>query len=180
MNMEENKKVKYYDNEQDPMWLFEVESLLPWLSGKGADIGCGLRSIGPDVVRVDIDEKVVPDVVASGDKLPFKDGEYDFITSIHSFEHFDDQIKTLTEWLRVIKKGGVVAIVHPDVTYTKKQNPEIGAAGLKQNPFNKHWHEHTADSFLKMIKSWKDLPFKVIDHGIACPSWSFYVILKKI
>ncbi len=138
--MPANKKIKYYDTNEDPMWNKEVESLMPWLFGKGADIGCGNRSITPDIVRVDIDEKVKPDVLASGDKLPFKDEEFDYITSIHSFEHFEDQVKTLNEWLRVIKVGGIIAIVHPDVFFTKKQNPEIDAPGLKANPYNKHWH----------------------------------------
>lgn len=178
--MPEERKQKYYEQETDPMWKWEVESLMPWISGKGCDIGCGGRSISADIVRVDIDENVKPDVLASGDKLPFKDGEFDFITAIHSFEHFKDQVKTLTEWLRVIKKGGTIGIVHPDIFYTKKQNPEIDNPGLRENPYNKHWHEHTEDSFVNMLKTWYDMPFKIIDHGVACGQWSFYVILKKI
>jgi len=172
-------KVKYYNEEQDTMWRWEVESLMPWLFGRGVDIGCGARSVNKDVVRVDIDPKVKPDYVCSGDTLPFKDEEFDFVVSIHSFEHFKDQVKTLKEWLRIIKVGGIIGIVHPDVFYTKKQNPEIDNPGLRENPFNKHEHEHTADSFIRMIKSWTDLPFRIIDYGPACAQWSFYVILKK-
>lgn len=172
-------KVKYYQDEQDPMWKWEVECLMPWLSGKGVDIGCGARSISKDILRVDIDKKVKPDVVASGDDLPFKDGEFDFITAIHAFEHFPDPVKTLKEWLRVVKVGGIIGIVHPDIFYTKKQNPEIDNKGLRENPYNKHYHEHTADSFVKMLKGWTDLPFRLIDYGVACGNWSFYVILKK-
>ena len=177
--MEEIKKVRYYGDTEDPMWQVECEKLFPWLSGKGLDIGCGARSINNEVTRVDIDEKVKPDVIASGDNLPFKDGEYDFIISIHSFEHFEDQVKMLTEWLRVIKVGGIIAIVHPDITYTKKQNPEIDNPGLRENPYNKHWHEHTRDSFIKMLEEWTKLPFRIVDSGVACGNWSFYAILKK-
>jgi len=177
--MSEKKEVKYYTDEQDPMWRSEVESLLPWLFGKGVDIGCGARTIRKDILRVDIDKKVKPDIVASGDNLPLKDETFDFVVSIHSFEHFPNPKKTLLEWLRVLKKGGVVGIVHPDILYTKKQNPEVDAPGLKENPFNKHWHEHTADSFVKMIKGWTDLPFRIVDFGPACAKWSFYVILRK-
>lgn len=172
--------IKYYGEEVDVMWKWEVERLIPWFSGKGVDIGCGERSINRDIIRVDINEKVKPDVVASGDKLPFKDEEYDFICAIHAFEHFQDPKKTLTEWLRVIKKGGIIGIVHPDIFYTKKQNPEIDNPGLRANPYNKHWHEHTADSFVVMLKGWTDLPFRIVDFGIACGEWSFYVILKKV
>ena len=177
--MSEEKKVKYYNEEQDPMWRSEVESLMPWLSGRGVDIGCGARSIKKGIVRVDIDKAVNPDILASGDSLPFKDGEFDYLTSIHSFEHFDNQIKTLTEWLRVIKSGGIIGLVHPDINYTKKQNPEIDAPGLKENRYNKHWHEQTVDSFIELLNTWENLPFRIVDYGVACPDWSFYVILKK-
>jgi len=179
MITEEKPKVKYYGDTDDPMWQMEAEALFPWISGKGVDIGSGLRTIGPDIVRVDIDKKVKPDVCASGDNLPFKDGEFDFLIAIHAFEHFSEPVKTMKEWLRVIKVGGTIGIVHPDISYTKKQNPEIDNPGLKANPYNKHWHEHTADSFVMMLKGWTDLPFRIVDFGIACAQWSFYVILRK-
>ena len=172
-------KQKYYDSEQDPMWKTEVSSLLPWFFGKGVDIGCGTRTINKNILRVDIDKKVKPDIVASGDNLPFKDNEFDFVCSIHSFEHFENSKKTLAEWLRIVKKGGIIGIVHPDVFYTKKQNPEIDNEGLRKNPYNKHYHEHTADSFIAQLKEWQDLPFEILDFGVACGNWSFYVILKK-
>lgn len=177
---ENNIKLLTYENETDPMWQVEVEKLLPWIFGRGADIGCGKRSPLPTSIRVDCDIKVEPEILASGDKMPFKDNELDYITGIHNFEHYDNQKEVLTEWLRCIKKGGVIAIVHPDVNYTKKQNPEIDNPGLRENPYNKHWHEHTQASFLEQLKVWSDLPFRVIDNGVACGNWSFYVILKKI
>jgi len=180
MKKEEKVLITYYPSDNDPMWNFEVERLIPWLKGEGADIGCGKRSIHPEIIRVDIDEKVEPDIVASGDELPFLDGTLDFVYGVHAFEHFVDPRKTLTEWLRVVKVGGIVGIVHPDVNFTKKQNPEIDNPGLRDNPFNKHWHEHTQESFLAMLRSFTDLPFRIIDYGAACDHWSFYVILKKI
>lgn len=175
----ESIKIKYYDDEQDFMWQAEVEKLIPWLDGKGADIGCGARTIREGITRVDIDEKVKPDILSSGDELPFKKPEFDFITAVHNFEHYSDSKKTLKEWLRVLKVGGIIGIVHPDIDYTKKQNPEIDNPGLRENPYNKHWHEYNLKSFIKMIKKWTDLSFQIVDYGVACPNWSFYVILKK-
>ena len=173
-------EVKYYDTTDDPMWKMEVEKLFPWLDGKGADIGAGTRTIDDKIIRVDIDEKVKPDILASGDKLPFKDGELDFITAIHNFEHYSNQKEVLTEWLSVLKVGGIIAIVHPDIDFTKKQNPEIDNPSLRENPYNKHYFEHNQKSFLKQLKKWADLPFKLVDSGVACDHWSFYVILKKV
>lgn len=172
-------EIKYFNDTDDPMWQEEVKKLMPWLYGKGIDIGAGARSINKEIKRVDIDENVNPDIIASGDKLPVKDGEYDYLVGIHVFEHFPDPRKLLTEWLRVIKTGGIIGIVHPDLTYTKKQKPLETNEVLQKNKFYKHLHEHTQESFLNLLKRFDDLPFRVIDYGPACGGWSFYVILKK-
>lgn len=173
------RKQLYYKTESDPMWKMEAECLLPWFTGKGVDIGCGMRSIAKDVVRCDFDKSVKPDVLCSGDKTPFKDGEFDYVCSIHSFEHLKDAKTTLTEWLRIVKVGGIIGIVHPDIRYTKKQNPEVDNPGLRENPYNRHYHEHDNESFMVMLTEWGDLPFSVVDYGMACSSWSFYAIIKK-
>jgi len=66
------KKILYSDTEQDWMWLAEIEKLMPWLYGKGADIGCGQRSINKDIIRVDIDKNVKPDVLCNGENYRLK------------------------------------------------------------------------------------------------------------
>jgi SAM-dependent methyltransferase len=172
--------IKYFNTVPDPMWFCEVEKLIPWLMGQGADIGCGQRSIYASIIRVDIDENNKPDVLSNGDDLPFADNELDYITSIHSLEHFEDQHKTLKEWLRVIKSGGIIAIIHPDVDFTKKQNPDINSLALKDNPYNRHYHENNLESLKSELETWKDLSFQIIDCGVACPNWSFYLIIQKI
>ena len=53
------------------------------------------------------------DIVASGDELPFKDNTLDFVISSHVIEHFYDPVKTIQEWLRVVKPGGYVFIIAP-------------------------------------------------------------------
>jgi len=173
------KGVKYPENETDWMWIMEAETLKPWIDGKGADIGCGQRSINKDVIRVDIDKNVHPEILCDGIKLPFKDGELDYITSIHSFEHFDNQYEVLKEWLRVVKSGGIIGIVHPDINHTKKQNPVIDNPGLRDNPFNKHWHENNLITLREQMDKWGELGFHIIDCGKACTNWSFYLIIEK-
>jgi predicted SAM-dependent methyltransferase len=163
----------------DFMWTLEIQKIKNWCNGKGADIGSGQRSPIIGEIRVDIDEKVKPDIVASGDDLPFKDDELDYLTAIHVFEHFEDQKKLLTEWLRVIKTDGIIAIVHPDVTYTRPQKPAEQNPTLLANKYYKHWHETTMNGLIELLEKWSDLPFKVIDYGEACPTWSFYLIIQK-
>lgn len=59
------------------------------------------------------------DIVANGDDLPFKDETLDYVISSHVIEHFFDPVKTIKEWLRVVKKGGYIFIIAP----TKKDLP---------------------------------------------------------
>lgn len=167
-----------YPHSDDIMWNQECESIIPYLFGYGVDIGCSNRSIYAVDARVDIDEKHNPDYCGSGDDLPFRDEEFDYLYSIHSFEHFDDQIAVLDEWSRVVKKGGIIAIVHPDVDYTHVQKSE--AANPDKNPYNKHYHERNQKEFISWFESLKRDDLKVIDHGEACPNWSFFVVFKKV
>jgi SAM-dependent methyltransferase len=53
------------------------------------------------------------DIVANGDDLPFKDNVWDFVINSHVLEHFFDPIKTVNEWMRVIKPGGYLYMIVP-------------------------------------------------------------------
>ena len=162
------------------MWNSECEAIIPFCFGQGVDIGCGGRSINNKVIRVDANEAWDPDVIASGDNLPFEDDIFDYVVSIHSFEHFEDQIKTLKGWLRVIKSGGYINIVHPDVDYTKKQEPPENNPLLKRDPLYKHYFERNLHDFLEFLHTQRKLGFKIVTFGEAQKGWSFYVILQKI
>ncbi len=166
-------------NNSDSMWEKEAEKLRPWLYGKGADIGCGTRSAKKGSIRVDIDKNVKPEVLASGDLLPFNDGELDFISSIHSFEHFKDQFKLINEWLRVLKPGGIIAIVHPDIRFTYQQVATVGNNSKNFDPLNTHYHENTEETLLNYFKFSYGKRVTIVDHGVACPNWSFYLIIQK-
>lgn len=72
-------------------------------------------------VRLDIDESVAPDIVASMiDMHMVEDNSYDGLFSSHNVEHlFRHQVQTaLREFLRVIKPGGRAIITLPDVQTT--------------------------------------------------------------
>ena len=175
--MPDELKTIFYPDPHDDMWNLEVEKLIPWLKGSGVDIGSGDRSIYKSDMRVDIDKKRNVDVHLSGDDLSFKDEQFDYLYSIHSFEHFEYQRDLLIEWKRVIKKGGIIGIVHPDVNYTGIQKPI--ETNPDKNPFNKHTYERDLINWLKWFESQNLTRLEVIDSGIACQNWSFYVILKK-
>jgi len=170
-------KLIVYPDISSSLWTREVEKLLPFLSGKGVDVGSARRVVFQDQIRVDLDNRHDPDVCCSGDDLPFEEGKFDYLTSIHSFEHFENQVKMLNEWVRVIRKNGIIAIVHPDVGCTGVFRPN----GLKsgENPYNEHKHEKTYSDFLEWFKNNGNFGLEILESGVAYPGWSFYIIFKK-
>ncbi len=70
-------------------------------------------------------KSAIVNIVASGDNLPFNDNSLDYVLSSHVIEHFFDPIKTIKEWLRVIKKDGYIFIIvpHKDRTFDRNREP---------------------------------------------------------
>ncbi|KAL3121104.1 hypothetical protein niasHT_005364 [Heterodera trifolii] len=61
-------------------------------------------------------------ILAPGDNLPFTNNSVDFVVSAHVLEHFWDPIKTIKEWLRVVKPGGFVYMDVPHKERTMENN----------------------------------------------------------
>ena len=107
---------------------------------------------------------------------------------LHSGRHFDyfmqklvtigGETKTIKEWSRVVRRGGIIAIVHPDLEFTGTQLP--ASANPDKNPYNKHYVEKTYKQFLEFLKENNCFNLKLIDSGVACGNWSFYCIFKKV
>tara|TARA_Y100001938_G_scaffold133132_1_gene192182 strand:+ start:2173 stop:2736 length:564 start_codon:yes stop_codon:yes gene_type:complete len=78
-------------------------------------LGCGWRNFGGDWIHIDggdyehLDHNDIT-------KLPYEDETVDLIYASHVLEYFDreEAIDVLTEWTRVLKKGGVLRIAVPD------------------------------------------------------------------
>ncbi len=94
-------------------------------------IGCGPRKddfSGCQVTRVDALEEFKPDCVSPGDQLPFADETFDIAYSaylLHTFE-IRDTVRVLSEWRRILKKGGRLWVKLPDI--------DVGIAKTKENP----------------------------------------------
>ena len=146
--------------------------------GKGADIGCGSDKISSNCIGVDLfgkgeigkfgcenKKKSHADIKASGDELPFKNNELDFIVAKHNLEHYDNPEKTLIEWKRVLKKGGKIGVIVPDDKYvnTKKLDPT-------------HYSKFTMKPLEELFKK---VGFKILGKGYALKKWSIYLIAEK-
>jgi SAM-dependent methyltransferase len=69
-------------------------------------------------INVDFDAKYNPEVVADARTLPFEDNTVDELYSSHLLEHFGYEEPVLEEWHRVLRPGGKITIVVPDLIGT--------------------------------------------------------------
>lgn len=85
------------------------------LGMKKLSVGCGNQKPEPNLVRLDISAEVNPDVVWDLDEFPypFANSEFDEIECLDVIEHLADIPKTLEEFNRIIKPGGILKITTP-------------------------------------------------------------------
>jgi len=166
-----------YKNENHP----ERMVLLPYCVGKGIEVGCGHRKTSENCIGVDVIPKgekgkygcvtgqvSVADIEASGDDLHmFKDRELDFVISRHNLEHYIDAVKTLQEWKRVLKIGGIMANVLPDET-------NINTITLDPT----HKHVFTPESYWRLLELIGG--FEIIKMEVVIPDWSFVCVARRV
>lgn len=166
------------ENQKHP----ERLAVLPYCrEGRGVDIGCGHRKTHQNCIGVDITPKgqkgsvgnvagrpSCADVCASGDQLTmFGDGELDFVVSRHNLEHYVDVIKTLREWKRVLRSGGIMALVLPD---------ERCRNTIEMDPTHKHvFTPESLDAHLEAIGG-----FRTIKTEPVVPDWSFLHVSERV
>ncbi len=70
-------------------------------------------------VHFDIREGIGADIVGDARKLPFKDNEFEEVYSRFFLEHLQrkDAVLALKEMFRVLKKGGRLEIIVPNIAY---------------------------------------------------------------
>jgi predicted SAM-dependent methyltransferase/ADP-heptose:LPS heptosyltransferase len=114
--------------------------LVKWTGGRGLDIGCGPQKAFPHFIGLDnnVDAQLFgiqarPDIYIDDaqDLRLFATEQYDFVFSSHLLEHipFDKVVKTLKEWLRVLKVGGYLLLYLPDETLY----PKVGEPGANKD-----------------------------------------------
>ena len=86
------------------------------------EVGCG-RKLRKGYLHCDIRKLPHIDYVCNANKLPFKDSTVDEIYSRHLIEHFSlrEAVKVLEEWNRVLKIGGKVYIICPNLLWHLRQ-----------------------------------------------------------
>jgi predicted SAM-dependent methyltransferase len=69
---------------------------------------------------------VEPDILDDGATLStVADRSFDYLVAAHVLEHIDNPISALKNWTRVVKKGGHLLIVVPDMRFTFDSEREV-------------------------------------------------------
>lgn len=152
-----HKAIQFYDNDDTPQLFsdWEKETILKYIDGRGADIGCGAYKIHPDAIGVDVTPggqrgnagsqagmTSQAQVTIENIKTPFTDGQLDYVCARHVIEHIVNPLAAIKEWLRILKYGGVLVIAAPD---------EDVIDGIPLDP--SHKHAMTVEFIEEMIKS---------------------------
>jgi 2-polyprenyl-3-methyl-5-hydroxy-6-metoxy-1,4-benzoquinol methylase len=117
------------------------------------DVGCSVgatllaaRQRGWDAVGVDVSRDAIRFCRGYGLRcqtvdnfdLPFPDQSFDVVTAWHVIEHVEDVRETLSEWRRVLRPGGLLAMETPDAS-----SPLVRRRGTKYRRFWAPEHTYT-------------------------------------
>ena len=100
----------------------------------------------------EINNVVLPDVVADAMRLPFPSGSLDFVIASHVLEHLPFPLAAMRHWYDVLQPGGVLLLKIPDKRYTfdvrRQRTPlqhlieEDRAGALDKQAHFEDWVEH--------------------------------------
>ena len=167
----------YSNNRSSKNKQVQRDLLKKYCIGKGIDIGCGQKKICEEAIGVDLFQYDTGSVdmvgISSDDLWIFNNNELDYIVSSHCLEHSVDTKKTLKEWDRVLKLGGIIGMIVPDGEKRAKTIIEDGhkVAFTKQ----------TLDCLMKRFLKYKRIELRnmtEIPHGNA--QRSILAVYKKI
>jgi len=111
----------------------EINEVIKYTKGVGIDVGCGLNKVHSSAIgidfrlgKIDFGYSFGANIKCSQNKerlkLPwFSDESLDFVFSSHCLEHFTNLRKSLDEISRVLKVGGYLVLILPDMKYYPKK-----------------------------------------------------------
>lgn len=174
-------------------FLHGVAPVLPHLLrtyciGRGLEIGAGktpycdpARTTFLDKNVDDKDATENADIVADADAIPVPDATYDYVFSSHVLEHVQNTIRTLNEWLRVLKPGGVMVAVLPHAAKTIDRFRAITPLQHHIDDFEKLTDDPDRSHFDEMRAGWERLGDPDLeedyrrDWGVDPWDWEFRI-----
>ena len=104
--------------------------------------------------------------------LPFSDNSYGIIESSHSLEHMEDTEKTMREWIRILKPGGILLIIVPDGKYHKHDMDVTKSIG------ERCFIEWSVNEFKEMLNRLTDV-IDVIQFNTRNNNFDIDIIVRK-
>jgi len=157
--------------------------IVPYTRGRGVDVGCGPYKAFDHFIGLDnghhqvFGHSIKPDVqIETAEKLDlFASGSLDFVFASHLLEHIPPGapcVKTLKEWMRVLRHGGYLILYVPaDDLY-----PKVGEVGA--NPDHK-WNCNY-DSILELMEQvpgWDLVDYQKRNED---DEYSLFFVFKKV
>ena len=162
--------MNYYPSTTDKMWNEENKYTIGYCYGLGLDVGCGNRTLMPNMITVD-NWADGADYKMEADNLhEFKDKMFDFVYASHVLEHLKSPLEAIEEWLRVVKVGGYVIIITPDMLYV----PTKGMAnGDPQHKYD--WKREEVREMVGMLSG-----CEMVNKNVwALPNYSMLFVLRR-
>jgi SAM-dependent methyltransferase len=89
---------------------------LLWRARQLAAFAVGV-DLSPEALRLAKAVRGLPVLLARAESLPFARDSFNAVLAQHLLEHLPDPVEALREWRRVLRPGGVLALVTPNAAY---------------------------------------------------------------
>lgn len=169
-------------DDSDPQTHPERLAVLPYANvPRCLEIGCGHRKTAPHSIALDLNprgrmgkvgnvrgHRSAADMAADGGFLPFRSSSFDSVIARHNLEHYVDTLATLTEWCRVLKVGGTMAVVVPDEERFPGRTVDLDAT---------HYHSFTERSLGALVHAVAGLIVEETKPVIL--GWSFSLVARR-
>jgi SAM-dependent methyltransferase len=123
--------------------------------------GIDLSFLGVSTARNTVGRDVI--TLGDGERLPFPDRTFDFLTNIGSLEHFPNPAEGLREMLRVLKDSGAAALLLPNSYYLADILWRVWRTGygpshkqvLERFATYREWYDFIEANGFKVIQAFK-------------------------
>ena len=90
-----------------------AHNTFPGINAKNVDLGDASWEFYKESQIKQCGTYLPVDIKASGDDIPVDNNSQDFVINSHVLEHFQNPIKAMVEWDRVVKPGGHIFMIVP-------------------------------------------------------------------
>lgn len=157
---------------------------IPSVQRAGFSVGCDLDLAG---LRGNL--LVTERVISPLDALPFRDGVFDVIVCKFVVEHLKTPIESFKEFARILKPGGVMAVLTPNAysffTMTSRMAPyrfkqilkESLFGGYEEDTFRTWYHANRRSQLDRLMRA---AGLKTVRLELIAGAWVFFIFNRPL